>query len=375
MRILILSCNTGEGHNSAAYAVADSFKYNGIECDVLDALSFWSPEKSRIISKGHIFLYRRMPKFFGMSYRFEERHPAKEGDESLMYDLVTKGCKALKAYMDSKDYSAVLCTHVFSAMMITEIKKKYGFNIKSYFVSTDYTCTPGVSETRLDTYFLPHRLLADEFVKNGINEDSLVAAGIPVKREFYSKTEKSEARKSVGLPEKGKNILITCGSMGCGPIKKLVEILSEKIDSNTYLTVICGSNKRLYNSLNNLEIKDNIIIVGYTKKMSAYMDSADIILTKPGGLSSTEAAAKALPMVLINAVPGCETRNLEFFVSNGFAEHGDSLEALTELVYNNVNDSKWLLNKSEKVKQEFSECAADFIRDYVLKEIKEVIFS
>lgn len=373
LRILILSCNTGEGHNSAAFAVADSFEKNNVECIVKDALAFWSPEKSKIISKGHVFLYRRMPKFFGMSYRFEENHPAKEGEESLMYDLVTKGCKALKAHLDSEKYSAVLCTHVFSAMMITEIKKKFGLDIKSYFISTDYTCTPGVSETRLDVYFLPHRLLAEEFYKNGIKADTLVPAGIPVRRDFYTKIDKKAARKKIGIPEAEKMVLLTCGSMGCGPIKKLAQLLSLQLSSDTVLTVICGSNRRLYKSLIKLNLSENIRIVGYTKRMSVYMDAADIILTKPGGLSSTEAAAKKLPMIFINAVPGCETRNLEFFVTNGFAEHRDSLEELAMLVCDYSSDIEKINMKSQKLHSEFFECTSDFICEYVLNDVKEVV--
>ena len=84
MRFLILSCNTGEGHNSAAKAVKEYFESFGDECDIKDALAFWSPEKSKIISKGHVFIYRKMPKLFGVSYRYEENHPPKEGDESLI---------------------------------------------------------------------------------------------------------------------------------------------------------------------------------------------------------------------------------------------------------------------------------------------------
>ncbi len=374
MKILILSCNTGEGHNSAAFAVADSFGNNNIECVVKDALAFWSPEKSKIISKGHVFLYRRMPKFFGMSYRFEENHPAKDGNDSLMYELVTKGCEALKKHLDSENYSAVLCTHVFSGMMITEIKKRYGLNIKSYFVSTDYTCTPGVSETRLDTYFLPHRLLAEEFSKNGINTDNMVSAGIPVRRDFYSKMDKVSARKKIGIRDAEKMILLTCGSMGCGPIKKLAEILSARLNKNTVLTIICGSNRRLYKALIRLNLPENIRVVGYTKRMPVYMDAADIILTKPGGLSSTESAAKKLPMIFINAVPGCETRNLDFFVSNGFAEHRESLEELALLVCDYINNNNKLTDMSQRLNIEFAECAADVIRDYILNDIKEVAF-
>ncbi|MEE1160471.1 MAG: hypothetical protein U0K70_00245, partial [Acutalibacteraceae bacterium] len=99
MRLLILSCNTGEGHNSAARAIKGYLETKNIPCEIRDALAFWSPEKSKIISKGHVFIYRKMPKLFGVSYRFEENHPPKEGDESFIYELVIKGCDSLEEYL------------------------------------------------------------------------------------------------------------------------------------------------------------------------------------------------------------------------------------------------------------------------------------
>ena len=108
MRLLILSCNTGEGHNSAAKAIKERFVNGGWQCDIRDALAFWSPEKSKLISKGHVFIYRKMPKLFGVSYRFEENHPPKDGDESLIYELVIKGCNSLYEFLQTEKYDAVV---------------------------------------------------------------------------------------------------------------------------------------------------------------------------------------------------------------------------------------------------------------------------
>ena len=370
MRYLILSCNTGEGHNSAAKAVTDAFNDKNIECVTKDALAFWSPETSKLISKGHVFLYRRLPKLFGVSYRFEENHPPKDGDESLIYELVIKGCDALYEHIMENDYSGIMCTHVFSSMMVTELKKRHDLKIKSYFIATDYTCSPGVSETRLDTYFIPHRLLTDEFAANGIPEEKLYPCGIPVRGGFYSKTTPDAAKRHLGLPEDKKIVMLTCGSMGCGPIKELTEYLPHQLDSNSMLVVICGNNRKLYKSLTKYPLPQNVKIVVYTTRMSLYMDAASLILTKPGGLSTTEAAVKALPMVFIDAVPGCETRNIEFFLKNGFADMRNSAIELCDLVCEYLENPEKLSAISKKLRDEFNTNAADSIRDYVLNTTK-----
>ncbi len=373
MRYLILSCNTGEGHNSAAKAVADSFLEKNIECVIEDALAFWSPEKSNVISKGHIFLYRYLPKLFGFSYRFEENHPAKEGEDSIIYELVIRGCKSLYDYLCEKKFDGIICTHVFPAMMITEIKKRYNLQTKSYFIATDYTCSPGVSETRMDTYFLPHKALKKEFMDNGIPEEKLCSSGIPIRKSFYTKVEASKAKKTLSLPADKKIVLLACGSMGCGPIKELTELLIKSLSEDYLLVVICGNNRKLYRSLTENFPAINLRVVGYTKRMSLYMDAASFILTKPGGLSSTEASVKALPMIFINAVPGCETRNIEFFNSFNLAEIRNTLQELADLVREYANDPMKRKTISEKLKAEFNECAADVIRDYVLFQKPKII--
>ena len=369
MRLLILSCNTGEGHNSAAKALKDCFSEQNINCDIKDALAFWSPEKSKLISKGHVFIYRKLPKLFGVSYRFEENHPPKDGNESLIYELVIKGCESLYEFLSDNSYDAVICTHVFSAMMMTELKKRRRCGIKSYFVATDYTCSPGVNQTAMDAYFIPHKKLTDEFAENGIPKHKLIPSGIPVRKDFYSKTDSESAKKSLSLPQGKKIALLMCGSMGCGPIKTLAEYLPQQIPSDSMLVVICGNNLKLYKTLTKYPLPGNMRVVGFTSRMPLYMDAAELILTKPGGLSTTEAAIKALPMIFIDAVPGCETKNYEFFLQNGCADMRDSVLELCDTVCDYLENPDKLKAMSNTLENEFSGCASQTIREYILKDV------
>ncbi len=369
MRLLILSCNTGEGHNSAARALKGCFEAQNISCEIRDALAFWSPEKSKIISKGHVFIYRKMPKLFGVSYRFEENHPPKKGDDSLIYELVIKGCDSLREYLSENKYDAIICTHVFSAMMVTELKKRSKCSVKSYFIATDYTCSPGVNQTALDRYFIPHKKLIPEFMDNGLPESKLIPSGIPVRMDFYKKTDPDKAKDLLSLPRNKKIVLLMCGSMGCGPIKTLAEYLPQQIPSDSLLAVICGNNRRLYKALTKYPLPDNMRVLGFTSRMPLYMDAADLILTKPGGLSSTEAAVKALPMLFIDAVPGCETRNFEFFIKNGFADMRDSVLGLCDAVCELLENEEKLKKMSKNLKSEFSGCAVQSISEYIIKDI------
>ena len=110
-------------------------------------------------------------------------------------------------------------------------------------------------------------------------------------------------------------------------------------------------------------------VIGFTSRMPLYMDAADLILTKPGGLSSTEAAVKALPMIFIDAVPGCETRNYEFFIENGFADMRDSVLDLCDAVCELLQNEEKLKIMSETLKADFNGCAAQNISEYIVKDI------
>ena len=129
------------------------------------------------------------------------------------------------------------------------------------------------------------------------------------------------------------------GSMGCGPMDDLIEEVGKRLKNNQILTVICGTNDTLRQKLEK-KCRDNhnIRIEGFVKDMSVMLDSADLYLTKPGGLSTTEAVVKEVPMLLIDAVAGCEKYNLEWFPSSGVAVSGKEVDDLAEIAVDLLKD-------------------------------------
>ncbi len=297
------------------------------ECVITDALHFISDKASHVISDGHVFVYRHFPKLFGKGYLYTERHEKLFRERSALYDFFSKGADELSAFIKKESYDTVICTHPFAALMLTEVQKRYHLNIKTAFVATDYICSPSVKDGCLDYYFIPHKSLAKEFVCSNVTKDKLIVSGIPVRQMFYTSTDKATARHKLGIKKNHKHLVMMCGSMGCGPIEKLAELLSG--NKNIEVSVICGTNKKLYRELQRkLGDKENLHIRGYVKNISLMLDSADLYLTKPGGISTTEAVVKKVPMALINTVGGCEEYNSRFFISNGMAISADKADAL-----------------------------------------------
>ena len=360
MHLLILSANTGEGHNSAAKALKEYFESRGDRCTVQNGLAFMPRAKGELICCGHVFFYRRLPKVYGIGYRFEEFQAQHQPYQKRLLKSVRRRRRPsrktpdLAAYLRDGGFDAVLCVHVFAARMLSELRRKGGSDLPCFFLATDYTCSPGVNQLDMDGWLIPHPALVPEFASYGIPEEKLIPAGIPVRDEFLARQDKLAARRELSLPEDRPIAVLSCGSMGAGPMGKLVLLLTELLPKDALLVAICGSNRKLERNLKTLIRSRKLLVKGYVKHMHRYLDAADLFLTKPGGLSTTEAMHKGLPLLLINMAPGCETRNMEFLTGLGCAVAASGALSMGRLAGKMLNSPAELEALSEKCRKEFA---------------------
>ena len=343
MKALILSSNTGAGHNSCAGAVQEALMNRGIPCDIRDGLSFLSKEASRIVSEWHSRFYRTMPKLYGEGYSFAERRAQSVDEDSLVYRFWGLGAKSLRSCITSQGYTAVVCTHLFPAMMLTALQRQQPLPIVTAFISTDFTASPGYEAIEADWCFVPAEEIAGDFVKPGIPAERIVGSGIPVTRAFQLTGDRVVAKRALGIDPAHRHLLVMSGSMGCGPLKRIVKHLARQADEGIEISVICGTNRKLSRQLSNqFGDCENIHIHDFVDRVSLFMDSADLYLTKPGGLSVSEALCKRLPMVLIHAVEGCETHNMRFCLDRGAAVSADDPKDIAKLCLELIRDDATL---------------------------------
>ena len=190
MKTLILTCNTGEGHNSTSAAVKECFERHGAVCDMTDALTFLSPLFSATVSRMHSRIYRHIPKAFSVGYRMAEEHPDAFCENSRVYRILTGGANRLYAHLVEHAYDTVICAHVFSGLMMTAVLRAHPeLEARTCFIATDYTCSPIVRESTLDTYVIPDESLREDFLQNGIPSEKIVGSGIPVREAFMTRQE------------------------------------------------------------------------------------------------------------------------------------------------------------------------------------------
>lgn len=317
MKFLILSTATGQGHNSAASAVAESLRARGCRTEVLDVLKLKNESVSNRISRLYSGVTLHAPRFFHELYLIGE-YVSSPGGRSPIFRLNTLYAERLYREILRLEPDVIVCTHIFSAQAVTWLRERHGLNMTTVGIATDYTCIPFWEESALDAYVIPSPNLTGEFVSRGIPAHRLVPIGIPVRPEFLKHTPKAEARRSFGLTA-AHIFLVMGGSMGYGNIDAIAEALASAVP-DSQIVVLCGSNERL---LHKMQTLGSVIPMSYTDRVCTLMDAADVVLTKPGGLSSTEAIAKRIPTVLTHPIPGCEQRNAEFLRSNGAAAFSD----------------------------------------------------
>lgn len=362
MRILLLTCNTGGGHNSATEALRSEFARRSIDCEIQDALSFVSKSFSEIISNGHTYVYRYLPRLFGAAYRFEERHKPR-----FIYEQVALGAKRFATFLSHHPYDAIVSCHIFGSMLVTAARKRYGLKTPHYAVMTDYALCPGIGMVDVKRVFIPAEELRGDYICEHFDNEQIVTSGIPIHNTFSAGMDKMTARERLKFPLKGKVLLLFSGSIGCGKLHQVAPALEQALPQDATLVIICGRNKKLYKRLKD-SCGSRTKVVGHTSRVAEYMAAADLCITKPGGLSTTELLVSQLPMVLMLSVPGCETHNLEYFVSQGVAVGTDNWDEAIQLTLELIGNTERLDDMRERLKKLGYPGGATIIADTLLKD-------
>lgn len=342
MKILILSCNTGEGHNSCGKAIMTAAQARGIECVMEDTLALVSERLSQSISR--VYVESTKGEAFPFAYHVGGFVSDKFAfGKSPVYQSNKLYAARLLEYITDNHFDAVICVHLFPAEALTALKRKGVLSIPTFFVMTDYTCIPFLPETELDHYIVPHYHLIEEYVEKGIPREKITPIGIPVNEaKFTTRVPKLEARTrfladlaAEGMdsalldatsPEEGAWYLVMSGSMGFGNLGELVGELLTQIGPKDRVVCVCGRNEETRQSLiEDFGADTRLLPIGYTTQVSLLMDASDVIFTKPGGITSTETIVKGIPMIHTQPIPGLENYNAKFFHYHNLSYHTDDV--------------------------------------------------
>lgn len=370
MKFLVLSCNTGQGHNSAARAIREKFLFLGHECEIKDALKYSSDALSKGVSSSYNKIVLHSPRAFGAGYNLSKSQTYTGGAKSALYAVNMTYSKKLYQDVTKENYDAIICTHIFPAQALTHAKHKYGLNIPVFFVATDYCYYPYCDELDITEFFIASESVIDKYTERGIPKEKLFATGIPVSERFSADIPKNLAKAALGLPDDRFLCLIMCGSMGFGNIYKLIDKMLQTPSDNFDIIVLAGNNHKLRDGINETyHSYSNVGTIGFTDEVHLYMKASDVVITKPGGLSSTEAMVCGVPLILTKPIPGCESDNYKILTEMGTALDGRKTDqaafSFECVLYNENVRNSLVLNQMKYINKYASKTICERIINHV----------
>ena len=331
-KVLILSASVGAGHLSAASAIEKEFKRQNAAEEIknIDVLEYTNPLFRRLYGKAYLDMVNTMPEVLGWMYDSLDKPWENERRRLALDRLNTQ--PFIKMLKREKPDIAV-CTHFLPAEIISWLRAKEKIRTKQAIVVTDFDAHAMWLCHNFEHYFVALDETKVHLEKLGIPNDKITVAGIPIDPVFAEKKDKTEMREKHDL-DKGKlTILVSAGGFGVGNVENLLFALSE-LKTPAQIIAVCGRNEELKIKLQKLAVEKlnsktvGFKPIGYTKQMDEFMSASDLIVGKPGGLTTSEALAKGLIFVIVNPIPGQEERNSDHLLEKGCAIKCNNLPVL-----------------------------------------------
>lgn len=335
-RVLIMSASAGNGHVRAAEALEQAFRDLGAAREVrhIDALAYASPFVRRLYRNAYLDLVNKSPSLLGILYDAADKPWWEERKRLAFHQLNTW---PLIRYINKYKPDLIVCTHFLPADIVSFLICKQRLTSRHAVVITDFDLHGMWLTRHCDKYFTALDEAREHLIRLGAAPSKVAVTGIPIDPVFANLPDKEETRRTLGLDPDRTTIIVSAGGFGVGRVTELIEQLVQ-IDKPVQILAMCGKNTQLKQSLeeqyastrsNRDELSPLVVPVGYTTKMHEYMAASDLMVGKPGGLTTSEALASSLVMVIVNPIPGQEERNADHLLEEGAAIRCNNLPALT----------------------------------------------
>lgn len=327
------------GHQKAAEAIMEAASHMDprMDCVGLDAGGQTYPLIGTVVNRMYLQMLKRAP--FIWEYLYD--NPDVEEATRDARDLLTLASSfRMKRILKKYRPVAVVCTQAAPAVALAAAKRNGNLKAPLVCVITDFGVHTYWLHPEVDLYLVGHEDIKQEMIRRGIDAKRIRVTGIPINPKFGETVEIEEARHRLHINPHKKTVLLMGGGHGLGRLDELVEALTT-LPLHLQTIVICGRNKRLHKKiLKATRGNADFHIYGYLKNTAQLMSAADILITKPGGLTCSEALAKQVPMILTNPIPGQEERNVRFLTKYQVARVARSVEDLLHTVIDLVRHTK-----------------------------------
>lgn len=367
-RILFLYATNNSGHQMAAEAIQESLRRIAphIKTAQLDFFTCNYPTLGPIIFKMYIEIMHSIPHTY--NYIYDNPRVAQMTTElRQLFSMLNVPMlyKVLQEYRPQ----AIVCTQAIPAEFLSAEKENGHVSIPLLVALTDFVANPYWPDRNVDCYFVPDEDIKKQLLQRHIPPERIEITGIPINSSFSHKTSKMLARRRLGLRSDLPTALIMGGSQGLGQIYEAVTGI-RAAGSPLQMIIVTGHNRALYRALKvNFLHDDTMLILNVVKNIATLMDAADLLISKPGGLTSAEAMTKGLPMIVLAPLPGQEERNAAYIIRNAIGERCDDVAVLPRMVRNFFNNPKKLKRFSKHALRLSHPFASDNIANCILQHV------
>ena len=351
MRVFIFSAAAGGGHIRTAQALEQYINHHVVDAKVkvVDALKEVNYIYDKLICKGYHFVATKTPAIFGhMYHNTNDNSPLSKFVPKMNHAL----SKRLLSLIHEFEPDIIVATHPFVAEMVSHLKGKGFIDAKLLVVMTDYAPHKTWIAEHVDGYIVANDDMVIPMVQDfGVEPEKIHPFGIPILETFFHPQPKDSLRREMGLAPDKPTILLMAGSFG---VKTIVQIYRDiiRVPMDFQMIVITGKNQRLYQTLKTtvmLSPKKTKLIL-FTQKVEQYMQASDLIITKPGGLTVTEALASNLPLLVFDSIPGQDEDNADFLELHGMARRLHKNESCTDALKELLADKMQLASMEQACK-------------------------
>ncbi len=331
-KILLMYISKVSGHRQATMAISKSLKRFMPDAEVMSINGFGYnyPLLEHVVNAAYMTVIKHTPKVWDYMY---DNPKVLKRSANLRKFLNKSSHKKLEKLFKEFPADTVICSQAFPCSMVADYKMSNGLKFNLIGTLTDYAPHSYWINEGVDYYVVPSEDTRGRFIKKDVPAEKIKAFGIPIRYNFAERLDKKIVRQKLGLDPDVPVVLVMGGGQGLGPIKDAVKKLV-KLSIPVQLIVVCGANVKLHQWLerNVSKVPKKIVYYDYANNVDELMEAAHLIVTKPGGMTTSECLAKGLPMVIINPLPGQEERNADFLLEKGIAVRVHELSDLADEV-------------------------------------------
>lgn len=322
-KVIIVYSTAGLGHKKAALAVKEAFEISAPECDVetVDVMEYAAPFHKFAYLDLYVFLMKKATWLWAFIYYVSNSPLFDKITRKLRGMLDHKGLPGFTDFLRSRDPDVIVATHFLVTSIARILKESEGIRGSIFAIMTDYGPHTYWLSDSVENFFVGCPSAKAELAKRGVADKRIIDSGIPVMDEFTRSLNRDALREKYGIDKDKKTVFIMSGGFGVGPVARILEDIG-KCRTALQVIAVCGHNRSLYDKLerHSAELNYPIKLFGFTDKVAELMAISDLMVTKAGGISVTEAMDSRLPMILYGSIPGQETWNERFLVSGGAAK-------------------------------------------------------